>query len=199
MAKQSKGKRSPKKELMRRFEREFDLHRLNYPARVKMVRPKSMLIGFITAGGLYSIGFGLSYAAMASNNLPLESFAKMVWMMMIPTTIAGFFAWQLSKNRMEYPIRVDITSYISELEAKKGLLWRFSPLIDLFDDTPLEVKKALSWSQEGRTDKLDVEEYTDSLFSLLNVFRDNEDSPKLPELTAKVNANFSGSEQEHPA
>ena len=142
MAKNQKGNRTAKKEVNRRFEKCFDTKRLDYQAKVKLIKPKSTIIGLGTASGLYMVGFALIYIAMSNNTLPLDVFSKLVWVMMIPTTIVGFFAWQLSRNRLEYPYRQEIREYMSELEKDGGLLWRFAPVLELTDHVGMNVKKA---------------------------------------------------------
>ena len=190
MAAKKSGKRSEKKELLRRFERSFDSARLDYKSQAKMVRPKAMLVGFITAGVLYSVLFFLSYWGMTNNKIPLEGFAKLVWILMIPTTVVGFFVWQLAKNRMEYPLRQAIRAYMTELEQDGGLLWRFLPLLDLAIDPNPDIKKAFTWSEQGKIDKLDIEDYTDAV-ALLEVLLRASDSRKiLPIIVDSVAQNF---------
>jgi hypothetical protein len=174
MSEKPKNRRGLKKEIVRRFEQTFDLKRLNYKARSKTTAPKAALIGFTTAGGLYSVGFFLGFVAVDKNVLPLDMFARLVWIIMIPTTIVGFLVWQITKNRMEFPVRSDIRNLIAELEQNGGLLWRYFPIFDALDPEHADLKKAFIWSQEKRTDKLAIEEYCDAVLELAAVFREGD-------------------------
>ena len=166
MAGKQKSRRNIKKEVVRLFEKSLDLEKLDYKKRSQRLKPKAMLIGIGVASGLYGVGFLLAYIAMGNNILPIDGFAKLVWIMMIPTTVIGLLAWQLAKNRMEYPIRQEILAYIEDLEKNGGLLWKFSPLIDIVGLEDPDVKKALAKSQQGKADELAVEDYTDTIAKL---------------------------------
>ena len=174
MAAKPKNKRNVKKEVVRLFEKSFDLEKLDYKKRSIPLKPKSAVVGLGVATLLYVIGFSLAYAAMGKNMLPLESFAKLVWIMMIPTTILGVFAWQIAKNRMEYPLRQDVREYMNELEENKGLLWKFSPLMDIIGIEDMNTKKALAKSREGKVDELDIEDYTEAVDKLNRLLEDTD-------------------------
>ena len=169
MAGKQKSKRNIKKEVTRLFERSFDMDKLNYKKRSLSTKPKSLLIGIGAATVLYAIGFALAYAAMQNNILPLEEFAKLSWIILIPVTIVGVTAWQISKNRMEYPIRQEILKYIADLEKEGGLLWKFSPLMDVIGIEDTNTKKALAKSNEGKFEELAVEDYTEAVYKLNQV------------------------------
>lgn len=189
MAKKS-NRRGQKKEIQRRFEQCFEAGQFNYKDRVKMVNPKAMLVGLITASVLYGVGFSIAYFAMQGNTLPLDTFAKIVWMLMIPTTIVGLFAWQLAKNRMEYPIRMQIRRTMEELEANGGVLWRFSPLLDLVSNPKPDVKKAFTWSAEGKIDKLDIEDYIQAVEFLEDMMLDTQGNRFSQQLLEDIEENF---------
>ena len=166
MAVKPKNKRNVKKEVVRLFEKSFDLELLDYKKRSIPLKPKSALVGLGVATTLYIIAFALAYTAMGKNLLPLEAFAKLVWIMMLPTTILGVFAWQIAKNRMEYPVRQEVREYMNDLEEGKGLLWKFSPLMDIIGIEDINTKKALAKSREGKIDELDIEDYTEAVDKL---------------------------------
>jgi len=166
MAGKQKSKRNLKKEVARLFERSFDLQKLNYKKRSMSLKPKSMLVGLGVAAGLYIAAFALANYAMNNNVIPLEGFAKLVWIMMIPTTIVGALAWQIAKNRMEYPIRQDVREYMHGLEQTGGLLWKFSPLMDIIGIDDMTTKRALAQSKEGKWEDMEIEDYTEAVFAL---------------------------------
>lgn len=174
MAAKPKTKRNVKKEVVRLFNKSFDLEKLDYKKRSIPLKPKSAVVGLGVATVLYIIGFYIAYSAMGNNMLPLESFAKLVWILMLPTTLVGVFAWQIAKNRMEYPIRQDVREYMNELEEDKGLLWKFSPLMDIVGIEDINTKKALAKSREGKVDDLDIEDYTEAVDKLNKLLEDTE-------------------------
>lgn len=184
MNEKSKTRRNARKEVRRLFEKYLDLDKLDYKKRGQLINPKSILIGLGVAFGLYSIGFVITYMAMNNNVLSLHGFSKLVWIMMIPTTVIGLFVWQLAKNRMEYPLRQDILKYMQELESNGGLLWKFSPLIDLSGVEDMDTKKALAKSREGKVEELAVEDYTDAV-SWLHQVLTNTDNRSFPTSVAE--------------
>lgn len=190
MASKPKSKRNVKKEVVRLFERSFDLEKLDYKKRSIPLKPKSALVGLGVATALYVIGFALAYTAMGKNLLPLESFAKLVWILMLPTTILGVFAWQIAKNRMEYPIRQDVREYMNDLEENKGLLWKFSPLMDIVGIDDINTKKALAKSREGKIDDLDIEDYTEAVGKLNQLLIDTESRQFSTVIAESVLENF---------
>lgn len=184
MAGKTKTKRNVRKEVIRLFEKSLDLNKLNYKKRSQVLKPKSMLIGLGVAFALYGTAFTLAYWAMNNNILPLEGFAKLVWILMIPTTVLGLFAWQLAKNRMEYPIRQEILGHMGEVEKNGGFLWKFSPLMDIVGIEDTDTKKALAKSREGKVEELAVEDYTEAVFKLHQVLS-NSDKRSFPTSTAE--------------
>ncbi|MDH5544535.1 MAG: hypothetical protein OEZ43_03015 [Gammaproteobacteria bacterium] len=189
------GKKSPrraqKKEILRRFDDSFDLIQLDLGFEVKRIKPKAMLYGLLTAFTLYGIAFSLTYYAMSNNNLPLDLFSKLVWVIMIPTTIVGFFVWQLSRNRMEYPVRMRIREYIHAIESKGGLLWRFSPLLDLLPTPNPDVKKAFAYSEQDKIEKLDIDDYILAVDTLRELLFDSQSNRFTSQLAEKLEDNFS--------
>ena len=187
----SKTVHNARKEVRRLFEKSLELDKLDYKKRSQPTKPKSILIGLGVAFGLYSIGFAVAYMGLSNNVLPLEGFSKLVWIMMIPTTVIGLFAWQLAKNRMEYPIRQEILKYMQEVENNGGLLWKFSPLMDAIGIEDTDTKRTLAKSREGKVEELAVEDYTDAVSRLHQVLS-NTDNRSFPTSVAEsVLENFS--------
>ncbi|MDH5299744.1 MAG: hypothetical protein OEW58_00080 [Gammaproteobacteria bacterium] len=190
MSSRHRNERAAKKEIKRLFDRSFDIYRLNYKARVKKHKPKALLYGIFAAFSLYTIGFVGGYYGFSNNLIPLAGFAKMVWIFMIPSIVVGLLTYLISKNRMDYPTRVDIREYITELEKGDGLLWKFFPLWEKYDGTTGPTKKALAWSQEKRTDKLDLEDYTDAIAALYHILDEREVKALDNDVVEKILRNF---------
>jgi len=166
MARKHSSINNPKKEVRKLFEKTFDLKRLDYDARIRPLRGRAMVVGAVTAGALYLIAYGLAYTGFSNNILPLESLAKLVWIMMIPTTILGLLVWQLKKNRLEFPVRQDIRMYMETLEKGTGLLWRFKPAWEHMDGNTTTIKKAMDKSEARDVEKLDIEDYCAAVLKL---------------------------------
>ncbi len=167
-----KSKKNSRREVVRLFEKSLDRDKLNYKKLTQPTKPKSMLFGLGIAFGVYGIGFATAYAALNNNILPIDGFAKLVWIMMLPTTMFGLVGWQLSKNRMEQPIRQEILEYITEIEEKGGLIWKFAPLMEMLPVEDIPTKKAIDKSREGKIDELALEDYTDAVACLYKVLSD---------------------------
>jgi len=194
MASKQKGKRGIKKEIVRQFERSFDLPKLDYKKRVQPIKPKAMLYGLASGSLLYCIAFGFAYVGVSNNVMPLESFAKFVWIIMVPTTVVGLFVWLLVKNRMEYPIRQDILKYVAELEHNDGLLWRFAPVIDHVDPNDYASKKTFNLSREGKIKDMAVEDYTEVIDKLKDILSNTENRNFDNKIAEEVLENFDKTE-----
>ncbi len=192
MAKKSKtkGQRARKKDILRQFERRIDLRQLNYKRQTKDAKYKAILIGLAAAGLLYGAAYAGGYYGFSNNIISLEAFAKMVWIMMIPTTVVGLFAYLIARNRMEYPLRQKIRRYMDELEADGGLLWRFSPVWEQFDGSAGTTKKALAWSREGKVDQLDIEDYCDAAQDIYRLLIEHDPKQFKDETAEAVARNF---------
>jgi len=198
MVAKQKSKRNVKKEVSKLFEKSFDLEMLNYKKRSTPLKPKSMLLGLGVACSLYMVGFAIAYIGMNKGILDIEGFAKLVWIMMLPTTIVGLTAWQISKNRMEYPIRQDILTNIANIESNGGLLWKFEPLLDVVGIEDVDTKKAIKLSKENKSDELAVEDYTDAVEKLYQILVNTEARNFSTSIAESVISNFSDSQARTP-
>jgi len=135
MANADKTPRRIRREVLTRFEQGFDFNRLDYDRRTKPLRGKAIMYGVILASIIYLMGFSVGYYGWQHQSVDYEIFSKLVWILMIPTTVIGAFVWLVTSHRLEYGIRDDIRSYIAEREQSGGYLWRYTPLFDnLFPD-----------------------------------------------------------------
>jgi hypothetical protein len=190
MAKRSKNERTAKKEVKRLFERSFDVYRLNYAGRIKKAKPKAILYGLLTAFTVYAMGYAGGYYGFNNNIITLEGFAKLVWIMMVPCIVVGLMTFLISKNRMEYPARMDIREYMTELEEGEGLLWKFFPIWEHYDGMTGPTKKALAWSQEHRVEKMDLADYTDAIANLYHIINAQDIKSLDNDVVNKVLHNF---------
>ncbi|MDH5229808.1 MAG: hypothetical protein OEZ58_11925 [Gammaproteobacteria bacterium] len=179
-------KRAAKKEIRKHFEKIFDIKTFDYPQLIKPIKGKALIYGFVSAGGIYILAYGLAYFAFSSNILPLEALAKLVWIMMIPSTVLGFLMWIITRNRLEYPIRQQIRAHMDNLESNQGQLWRFKPVWDHFDGHNMDVKKAFTASETHQCDKLDIEDYTLAITSVHQIFQNYDAKDFSSDLAQKV-------------
>lgn len=193
MAEKLKSKKNLKREVKRLFDRSFDKDRLNYKKLSLPTKPKSLLLGLGVASGIYAAAFTLAYLAMENNVLGLEQFAKLTWIILIPVTIIGITTWQISKNRMEYPIRLKIRSYMADLEKGGGLFWKFSPLMDVEGFENGIIKKVLAKTSEGKVEELAVEDYTDAVEKLRQLLDNTENRGFSNVIAESILDNFAGS------
>lgn len=184
-------KRNIRKEIKKQFNQHFDLTQLNYQSRVRPVRGKALLYGALSAGGLYISIYAAAYVGWSKNVIPMDVLAKMVWIMMIPTTILGFLVWQIMRNRLEYPIRNQMRKYIEKIETDaNGLLWRYAPLWEKFDGTTSTLKRAISQSEAANVEKIDIEDYAESVNKMALFFDNSTNSEWNVTLSEKLENNF---------
>ncbi len=144
---------------MRRFAADFDLARLDYPRRVRPASGKAKLYGVLAAFLLYSIGFAVGYYGWSQGSVETDLFVKLVWLLMLPATVVGVFVWLLARNRLEYPVRRDISEYIETLEGSRGLLWRYAPAAAVLCPENQLCKSVMACSREGRLAAIAPEDY----------------------------------------
>jgi len=185
-------KKNIRKDFKKQFARDFDLSQLNYQSRVKPARGKALIIGFISAATIYLAIYAAAYVAWSNNVIPMDTLAKMVWIMMIPTTIAGFLIWQITRNRFEYPIRKKMRDYITQLEASRhGLLKRYQPMWEAFDGTTSTLKKAIAQSEKADLEKIDIEDYAEAVNKLSVYFETTHNNEWTTTLAQKLEDSFS--------
>lgn len=191
MAKPSK--RNLRKNIVQQIEETFDLQRLNYGMHIKPVRNKAKLDGALVAFLVYGLGFTGGYYSWQHQVLDYETFAKLVWILMIPATVIGMFVWLLATNRREFAIREDVRTYIRELEGEHGLLWRFSPLLSALKPDEFACKSVMQASWEKNFEKMMPEDYSQAVLSLYEIVKRSGNRKIGPEAAEEFMRNL-----EHP-
>jgi hypothetical protein len=190
MADKDRNPRRLRREVLDRFEQGFDFERLDYDRRFRPVRGKAFLFGVALAGLLYMAGFGLGYYAWQHAAVSYELFAKLAWILMLPATLIGAFAWLLNSQRSEYRLRQDIRAYISGREAEGGFLWRFAPLFEALRADDYTAKRLLQESAES-PESMDPEDYARSVTALRRQLEGDEQNPFSTDVASRVFANLS--------
>jgi len=152
MAEKPKNSRRQRREIIARFEKHYDFQRLDYQRRVAPLRGKAKLNGVMVAGFVYISAFMAGYFAWTRGNVEYELFSKLVWILMVPSSVVGIFSWLLSSNRREYEVRQDIRDCLSQSEANGGFLWRFAPLQEAMAPDDYLSKKLMQQTRVGDDD-----------------------------------------------
>lgn len=172
------SKRSLRKNIQRRFDNSFDLNRLNYKVRVKPGKDVAKITGFAFAGVVYLIGFGLAYFSWNQGLVDVSFLNKMVWIFMIPSSVVGMFAYLITSNRREFPIREDIRAHVTEFEGKNGTLWRYAPVINRLKLKKVDIEGLVEASQEGRLIKMAPEDICETIRALGLALSESSDAVK---------------------
>lgn len=160
------NKRNIRKNLLRRFEGQLDLNRLDYSRRSKPAKDMAKVVGIIFAGGIYLIGFGLAYYSWTQKNIDTTMLNTFAFVFMIPATVVGLFAFLLNGNRREFPIREDIRAQIAVFEGADGTLWRYEPLLKQMALQKVDIEELIKASREGKLIKMHPEDICTTLHAL---------------------------------
>ncbi|MBL1260951.1 MAG: hypothetical protein COB33_010520 [Thiotrichaceae bacterium] len=191
MAEKKKNKRQAKKEIFGRFEQCFDVPRLDYEKRVKPLRNKTKLSGVLAAGIVYGIGFSIGLFGWKSGAVDVIVFSKLVWIMMVPATVAGFVTWMMVSNRREYPVRKEVNAYIDTIEGEEGMLWRYAPILREFRPNDHVSKRVLQRSQDKNFSKIDPEDYGKAVLVIHSILGNSSANPLSMAVAEEVIDNLS--------
>lgn len=152
------SKRNTRKTILRRFEEQFDLKRLDYQRRAKPAKDMAKIMGFLFAGGIYMAGFGLAYFSWSQGKIDETLMTKLSFIFMIPSSVVGLFAFLLSGSRREFPIREDIRAHVTDFEGESGTFWRYEPLLKQMELKKIDIEGLIEASREGRLIKMAPED-----------------------------------------
>ena len=174
MTVRGKSQRQIRKLILRHLESTFDLSRLDYKKRVTPLKHRAKLVGVAVAALVYGLGFGLAYFAWKTHKADYETFARFVWIFMVPSSVVGAFAYMLNGNRREFGVAKDIFDHIDVVEGRSGMLWRYEPvLMELFPEDKI-VKTVLAASRETSFAKLEPEDYAKVIHQLYSALESGE-------------------------
>ncbi|NOY73521.1 MAG: hypothetical protein GXP14_14335 [Gammaproteobacteria bacterium] len=159
MAGKAKSRRHIKKVIVKQLETNFDFSRLEYKSLVRPGKGKSKLFGLIAASAVYMLGFGVAYFGWSNGVVPDSTFAKTVWILMIPASVIGSVVWLVADSRFEYPVRKAMAKYVADLEAAEGKLWRYGPVLETLTIKGLDIPYLVSLSQKGQGGEIDPQDY----------------------------------------
>ncbi len=185
------NKRNIRKNLLRRFEGQFDLNRLDYSRRSKPAKDIAKVVGVIFAGGIYLIGFGLAYYSWTQKSIDTIMLNTFAFIFMIPATVVGLFAFLLSGNRREFPIHEDICAHVAAFEGADGTLWRYEPLLKQMVLKKIDIEELIKASREGRLIKMAPEDICTTLHALYQNLSSNSAFTNT-EILEAIENNFTG-------
>ena len=159
MAGKTKSRRHIKKVIVKQLETDFDFSRLEYKSLTRPGKGKSKLFGLIAASVIYMVGFGVAFFGWSNGVVPDETFAKTVWIVMIPASVVGSLVWMVFDSRFEYPVRQAMAEYIAGIEAAEGRLWRYGPVLETFKIKGVDISNMISLSQTGQGGEIDPQDY----------------------------------------
>ena len=149
MSNKQQSKRHGRKNVIRDFEKHITLSRLDYKPRVKPGKAMAKVVGLIFAAVIYLGGFGMAYISWSRGIIDANLLNKMSWIFMIPASVVGMFAFLISSNRREFPIREDIRAHVRDFEAETGYLWRFEPILNQLELKKIDIEWLIKASREG--------------------------------------------------
>lgn len=187
----AKSRRKIKRRTLQQFERHFDLARLDYPKRIAPARHKPKLNGVIAAAAVYGLFFLLGMIGVNRGAIDQQTFVKLSWIVMVPSSAVGAFVYMLISNRRQYDVVQEMRAYIGLIEKDKGLLWRYQPLIELLlPDNSLAMQAATA-SRDGDIARIHPEDYGNTVHALYQALLESENREIPEETESRLNQNFS--------
>lgn len=159
MSKTAKDQRRSRRELLQQFEKTYDLAQFDYKKKIYPVQGKSKLIGITVACAIYGAGFAIAYFSWMRGRAEYELFLKTTWVLLLPASAAGIFAWMLAFNRLDNAVRMPIQKQIVEIEGQQGMLWRYAPILAAAEPNNANAKTACNRSREQQVKNIDEEDY----------------------------------------
>lgn len=149
MAEKPRSRRRLQKDILARFESTYNVDDFNFKRRLQPLMASALLRAALTALAFYSIGFGLGYFSWLRSMIDDTVFMKLVWILMIPSTVAALMVWLIMKNRFEYPVRKEFNDRIRAIEGDNGMLWRYGPVMAQLAANDVDTKSLIAASQKG--------------------------------------------------
>lgn len=190
MAKTAKDQRRSRRELLQQFEKTYELARFDYKKIIYPAQGKSKLIGIAVACAIYGAGFAIAYVSWINGRAEYELFLKTTWVLLLPASAAGIFAWMLAFNRLDNAVRMPIQKQIVEIEAQQGMLWRYAPLLAAAEPNNTGAKTACNRSREQQIKSIDEEDYCSAVQAIHAALKATDDATITAELIQEVVTNL---------
>ncbi len=150
MSNKQQSKRNSRKSVIRSFEDQIDLARLDYARRTKPGKDVAKVMGLVFAAVVYLAGFGLAFYSRTQGMIDDDVLNKISWIFMIPASVVGLLAYLITSNRREFPIREDIRAHVTDFEGEDGYLWRYEPILSQMELKKIDIEWLVVSSRENR-------------------------------------------------
>jgi hypothetical protein len=190
------SRRNLRKAILKRFEKSFDLGRLDYVRRTKAGQDRAKLIGVFAAMLVYFSLFGLVFYSWNQHWIDDNAMNKMGWILMVPSSVVGAIGWMIASNRFEFPVRQDVRYHIDDFETEQGTLWRYQPLLEKLTLKKINIAELIEASRNDRLVMMAPEEVCATIRALHALLTQSGPALITPEELAAVAANFNDLEDE---
>ncbi len=198
MATKRRSRRRLKKSVVERFREDFPLAVFDYDRRLRPRLASALLRAGLTAIAAYGIGFGLGYFSWLRGMIDDGAFFKLVWILMIPATVAALLVWLILRNRYEYPLRREILERIRDREHGGTPLWCYAPVVQSLAPNDHATREVLRASRQERADGVGPEDYCQAVQAIDRLFADSGDRALGVDVLAEVEANLSRAAKDQP-
>jgi hypothetical protein len=198
MGSANRDRRHARRDVVQQFEKSFDAKQYDYARLVHPVRGKAKLVGVAVGFALYSAIFTIAWMGWSGGRVSYELFLKTTWVLILPATAIGVFAWLLAFNRLENKLRAPLTTAIAATEGETGALWRYAPLIQAVDPANTSAKTALNASREGRAASIDTEDYCNAVMAVRKAIDQHAVKPVATEVWSEVAENLEARQERAP-
>lgn len=190
MAARSRSRRRLKKACGERFRADFPREVFDYERRLRPRLAGALMRAGVTAIAAYGIGFGLGYFAWLRHTISDQAFFKLVWIFMIPSTVAALFIWLILKNRAEYPLRQEILTRMRDREQGDAPLWCYAPIVQALAPNDHALRQVLLDSREGRYEAIAPEDYCRTVLEIGRLLDESGERALASEVLAEVEDNL---------
>jgi len=195
MATKRRSRRRLKKAVADGFRERFPTEVFDYQRRLRPRLASALLRAGLTAIVAYGIGFGLGYFSWLRGMIGDTAFFKLVWILMIPATVAAPLVWLILKNRSEYPLRQEIRSRIEDYETGDAPLWCYAPIVQALAPNEHATRQVLQASRTGRIEAIAPEDYCQAVLTIGRLFDESGERALDLESLSEVESNLAVLEQ----
>jgi len=192
VAEKPRSRRRLQKDILTSFEATYDLEAFKFRRRLQPLMATALLRAALTAIACYSIGFGLGYFSWLRAMINDSVFMKVVWILMIPSTVAALVVWLIMKNRLEYPIRQELNDRIRAIEGENGMLWRYGPVMAQLAVNDLDTKTLITASRQGDFAAMAPDDYCPAVLRIHETLSGAGEQSLRLEIAAEVAENLDG-------
>ena len=191
MATKKRSRRRLKKGVVEGLRERYPAAVFDYERRLRPRLASALMRAGLTAIVAYGVGFGLGYFSWLRGMVTDTAFFKLVWILMIPATVAALLVWLILKNRAEYPLRQEILTRIRDRETGDAPLWCYAPVVQALAPNEHGVREILLASREGRIDDIVPEDYCRAVLTLERLLDESGERALAIDVLSEIETNLS--------